>query len=162
MDSMSRLLSGFLLFGALLLGLASLSAEWLVEQCAPLDRFGNRISLLEEQRKGERLSRELHETLERIRTKETIIAELASGEMSLFEAAAWFRALYEDVGTWPNPCRPLPAYDEGEGWCRAVIAYAEIHLQDKQSPSQAGTVRQRLEAVLQEQLERHGAVKLPN
>lgn len=162
MNFMSRLLSGVLLCTALLLTVASLSAEWLIDLCAPLDPYGNRMDLFELQRKGEQLSHEVQVTIERVQTKDTIIEQLVSGEMTLIEAAAWFRSLHEDPRTWHNPRNPRPEHDEGERWCYVVMDYAGTKVQCERSESQADALRQRLEAELQELVECHGAVKLPD
>ncbi len=161
MSFTSRLFSGFLLFAALLAILASMSIERLAEWYAPRDSFGNRISLLAEQRKRERLERALQATQERENNKEIVVEELINGEMNLFEAAAWFRLIHEAPQSWPDPCHPRPRHDDGERWCRLVINYTSNRVRYEQSASQADVLRQRWETALHEQLDHHGGVKLP-
>lgn len=161
MNLMSRLFNGFVLFAALLLSTASLSADWLLDFFTPVDHFGNRLNLFELHRKGQQLTRELQTAWERVQTKSALAEQLQNGERSLFEAAAWFRLLHEDPRSWHDPRRPRPEYDEGERWCRVVIEYATDKVRFDQSDSRANALRQRLEAALQEQLDYHGEVKLP-
>ncbi len=156
---MSRTLPGFFMLAALLLGFAGLSAEWLVELCSP-DPFGERISLFEELRKWEQLSREEQATAKRIRIKVMVAKKLMSGEMTLFEAAAWLRSLYEEPQAWLNPACPRPGHDDGERWCRLVIDWGEKHVFSKYSPGRADVLCRRLERELREHLQCHGIVKL--
>lgn len=162
MRLMSRLLSSFFVFTGVLVILSSLSVDWLFELYAPTDRFGNRISLIENQRKGEQLSRELAISKERINAKDVAVDALLDGEISLFEAAACFRSLHNDARTWHNALCPRPAFDDGESWCRLVIDWAAVTVHCSYSDSQSLVVRQRLEAELQEEKQRQGAVRLPD
>ncbi|HTU20863.1 MAG TPA: hypothetical protein VMG10_22615 [Gemmataceae bacterium] len=162
MNALSRLLSGFLVFTAALLIVISLSVDWLLEQYAPVDSFGNRISLFEAQRKSEQLSREIAASMERIRTKETVVGAVINGEMSLFEAAACFRSLHEDIRTWHDPLYPRPELDDGEKWCRQVINWVATRSRRGPTASQAMAAHQRLEEELREEMQRHGWVKLPD
>lgn len=160
MSLMSRMLSGFFVVSALLLTLASLSAEWVFEACTVTDSTGQRFSLLDAHRQGEQLTRELQATMERTNTKEKIADMVAGGEMSLIEAAAWFRSLHEKRTSWDNLLRPSPGQDEGEGWCRIAIDYVDNKVRFEKSPSRADALRQRLEAELQEHIDCHGVVAL--
>ena len=162
MNLMSRVLSGFFVASALLLTIASLSAEWVFDACTITDSCGNRISLLDAHRQGERLTLELQATMERIAVKEQIAGMVAEDEMSLIEAAAWFRSLHEKHGSQVNVLCHKAGQSEGEGWCREVIAYAENKARYEKSPSRAEALRQRLEAELQELLDCRGGVVLPD
>jgi hypothetical protein len=162
MTLMSRLLSGLFLLTALLLALTSFSIDWLLELYAPTDAYGNRISLLESQRKEEQLSRELASTYQRIRCKDRIIDELQAGEITLIEAASGFRALHTDPRTWHHPQLPLPAHDDGVSWSRLVIEWNTTAEWAKRSMGQSKNLRQRLETELQEQLDYFGNVTLPD
>jgi hypothetical protein len=161
MTVLSRLLSGFFLLAALLLTLASLSADWLFEACSPVDQFGRRISLFEAQRKSEELSDEVRSAEERMDAKETATEALLSGKMSLFEAASCFRSLHADPRSWHHPHSLRPLYDDGEAWCREAIDWAETKVRIEQSIGQAKALRKRLEAELREHREYHGTVILP-
>lgn len=162
MNLMGRVLSGFFVASALLLTIASLSAEWVFDACTITDSCGNRISLLDAHRRGERLNCELQAIMERIGVKEKIVGMLAEDEMSLIEAAAWFRSLQENRGSQVNLLCHKPGQSEGEGWCREVISYAENKVLHEKSPDRANALRQRLEAELQELLDCRGGVVLPD
>lgn len=162
MSLLSRVLSGFFVASAVLLTIASLSAEWVFDACTITDSCGNRISLLDAHRRGERLTRELQATMERIGVKEKIVSMVAEDEMSLIEAAAWFRSLHENGGSQLNALCRMPGQSEGEGWCREVIAYTENKVFYEKSPDRANALRQRLEAELQELLDCRGGVVLPD
>jgi hypothetical protein len=160
---MSRITKpGFFILAILLLGFASLCAKrLLVEVCNPTFQ-GERISLFEEMRKGEQLSRETQATAERSRIMKMVVEELMSGKMTLFETAAQFRSLYEEPRAWHHPDYPRPGHDDGEGWCRLVIAWAEKYVRSNYSPGRADVVCRGLERELREHLQRHGTVKLPD
>lgn len=158
----SRLLTGFFVGSALLLTFASLSAEWVLEATTVTDVTGQRISLWEAYRQGQRLSRAVQETRERTAAKERIADMVAGNEITLIEAAAWFRALHRTPHSWNNIICPPPGKQEGKEWCHKVITYVEMKTRSEQSASQAEFVRQRLQADLQEQLERHGTIELPD
>ena len=162
MNSMSRLLSCFFVFTAVLLTFTSLSADWLMELYSPTDQFGNRFSFAEAQRKSEQLSRELAISIERIRTKESVVDALLNGEMTLLEAAAAFRSIHERPQSWHDPLCARPQRDDGESWCRQVIHWVEMRVSLGHSPSLATTERERLEAELQEQMDCDGKVRLPD
>jgi hypothetical protein len=157
----SRLLTGFLIGSALLLTFASLSAEWVLEASTVTDSTGQRISLWEAYRQGQRLSRAVQETKERTAAKERIADMVAGNEITLIEAAAWFRALHRTPDSWNNIMCPRPGEQEGKEWCCLVITYVEMKTRNEQSVSQAEFVKQRLQADLQEQLDRHGNIELP-
>lgn len=158
----SRLLSSLTVLIALLLTFASLPSESLLDLWYTTDQFGNRISLLEAQRRGEQLSREVQATVARLAIKDRIAEALRSDKMTLIEAAACFRSLYEDPKSWHHPHRPCPSHDDGESWCREVIEWVYRSVRIEQSPDRASTMRQRLEEELQEELEYNGVVTLPD
>ncbi|MGH7227279.1 MAG: hypothetical protein ACRELF_29030, partial [Gemmataceae bacterium] len=161
MSFMSRLLSGLLLFAALLASLVSTTIEYLPDWCAPKDSFGRRISLSAEQRRRDQLDHAMQAMRAREDDKRVVAEELINGEMSLFEAAAWFRLIHETPPAWSDPCHPCPRHDDGEHWCRLVIDYTDIKVRYEKSPSQADTLSHQWEAALRKQRERHGAVNLP-
>ncbi len=131
-----------------------------MELCAPIDPSGNQMSLLESQRKSERLTREVEDTAERIRMKETVVESLLTGDMTLLEAASWFRSLHHDARTWHHPQRPRPEHDDAEAWCREVIEWTDCKVRFEQSPSRAEAVCQRLENELRQQRQRSGGLRL--
>jgi hypothetical protein len=161
MSIMSRMLGSFLLLTTLLLTCINISAHWLFEGDSPADWFDECVSLVEAQRRGEQLSRQAQLTAERLRIKDEIVEALRKGQMTLIDAAAYFRSLHEDPKSWRYPNDPWPGPKEGESWCRVVIEWTDRYLSCQQSPGQTNALRQRLEAELQEQLKAHGAVTLP-
>jgi hypothetical protein len=161
MNLINRLLDNFLLWTALVLTCASLAADWLLEPGALTDSIDVCIALVKAQHKGEQLTRDSESVLKRLHVKMGIAEALKNGEMTLIEAAVYLCSLYEDPRSWRNPNYPRPERDDGEGWCREAIDWTERYMAADHSPSEAETVRRRLEAELQEQLDRHGTVTLP-
>ena len=162
MEFISRLLSGLFVLSALLLTLTSLSVDWVLELYAPMDQYGNRVSLLDLQRKTEQLSNEMAIAMDRIIRKEAVVHACMDGDMTLCEAAARFRTLHEDPRSWHHPSRPRPEFDDGESWCREVLKWAEIRVHFQRSDSQAHAVLERLETELEAQMECEGEVFLPD
>ncbi len=160
MDLMSRALSFFFVLTLVLLTCTSLSAEWLFELGTITDRFGNRVSLSDLERKDEQISRELRRTIEHLCAKDAIAEALYRGELSLIDAAVLFRSLHEDRRSWHDPQRPRPRLDDGAAWCREVIDWTAMKIDIEHSSCQADAVRQSLEAELQAHLADHGSVKL--
>ncbi len=158
----SRFLSLFSILSAVLLTVASLTAEWVFEACMVTDASGSRISVFEAQRKGERLTREVHAALDRVETKGKIADMVVSGEMSLIEGAAWFRSLSRESHAWHALVCPLPGPKDGEGWCRLVVDWIDTRLRFDRTASQADAVRHCLESELQEILDRDGGIELPD
>jgi hypothetical protein len=158
---MSRSLLGLFILGILLLGVASLSPEWLIDVCAPA-LLGERVSLSGELRRGEQLARESQAMTERLHIKGMVIEELLSGKLTLFEAAAKFRSLDETPRARHNLDYPRPGRDDGERWCRLVIDWFKVDVRFSYSPTRADAVCRRLERELREHLQRHGTVKLPD
>ncbi len=158
----SRFLSLFSILTAVMLTVASLTAEWVFEACMVTDASGNRISLFEAQRKGERLTREVQATLERVETKGKIADMVMSGEMSLIEGAAWFRSLSREPHAWHALVCPPPGPKEGEGWCRLLVDWIDTRTRYDRTASEADAVRQCLESELQTHLDRDGCIELPD
>lgn len=162
MNLVSRLLSGLFVLTALVLVLASFSADRLLQMCIPVDQYGNRLSLLEIQRQGQELSREFASFSQRFGAKQRAMKLLIAGEMTLSEAATEFRSINENAPTWYHPFRPRPKYDDGAGWCREVIEWSMNQVRVAESPHETEALRQRLEAELQEQMDVYGNVTLPD
>jgi hypothetical protein len=161
MTFLSRTHPGLFILAILLLCFGGLTPKRLVELCNPTF-LGERISLFEELHKGERLSREAQAENERSRIRGMVLEELIAGETTLFGAASWFRALYEEPQAWHNPDYPRPGHDDGERWCRLVIDWAQKHVRYIHSPDRAEVVCRGLERELREHQQRHGTVKLPD
>ncbi len=77
--------------------------------------------------------------LERLRTKEAVIADLIAGRVPLLEAAARF----EQVESRNNASQD----GDGERWCRTVIGWTYLALSDQ--PERAAHVTEQLELELQ-------------
>jgi hypothetical protein len=155
------MLRGFVIMTTLGLTCISLSANRLFEGGGLGDSFDDCIKLLEAQGRCEQLTRESQITLERVQVKGRIAEALKNREMKLIDAAAYYCRLHEDLKSWHHPSRPRPDCQDIEGWCREVIEWTEKYTNLELSPGQVEALRQRLEKELQEQLERHSAVKLP-
>lgn len=162
MNLMSRILGFLLSITALLLTFSSLFADRFLEQWTVTDQYGNRVALIDLQRRGEQMARGCQTTLERARCKDIIAESLCQGKMTVVEAAAAFRSLYEDPQSWHHPHRPRPDHEDGATWCHQVIEWTVMKVSLEQSSSQADAVRQRLERELQEQLADGGSIKLPD
>ncbi len=87
--------------------------------------------------------------LARVAAKQRVVEQVITGRLTLIEGAARFRALGRGL---------LPAAEDGEAVCRAVISWADLALRDR--PEQAAAVAERLEGELRRHLERFGAVDL--
>jgi hypothetical protein len=99
-------------------------------------------------------------TILRIFAKRQLARETAAGRRSLVEAAALFR----ELNRLPPALQPaegpfLTGRTEEERLCRQVIGYV-ANLEHDRSEAAADAAVARLEAELQEELERHGAVRL--
>jgi hypothetical protein len=160
MDLISGALRGFIVF-TVLLTCISLSVDSLLEGGFLSDSFDDCISLLEAQSKGEQIIREAATTTRRLHAKAEIAEALQNGDMTLIDAAAYFRWLHEDPKTWHYPDRPRPEPQDTEGWCREVIEWTARYLSFGPPPNQTDGLRPRLEAELQTQLGGHGTVTLP-
>jgi hypothetical protein len=84
---------------------------------------------------------------------------LLAGRLTLFEAAAGFRAMRQVKARYlqPDPL-PFPGKTEEEQLCRQVLVYVETVSQGESGPA---AVVARLHKDLQEHLERSGTVHLP-
>lgn len=162
MNFMSRLLGGFVVLIALVLVVACCFRDKLIQLYVPTDQFGNRLSLFEIHLKGQLLSRETQLFKERFSAKDKIVAALIARKLTLREAAAQYRSLYEDSQSWNNPFRPQPDYNNGIAWCREVIVCTMTRLRPNQTPYQCELLQQRLEGELAEQLSNDGTVVLPD
>jgi hypothetical protein len=88
--------------------------------------------------------------LQRVQTKQEIVAQLIAGRFSLLEAASRFRAASQPAAE---------GQDGDEHLCRTLIGWAYLALCEY--PERAEAVSDRLETDLQEILDRQGFVCLP-
>lgn len=107
-------------------------------------------------------SRSSRMALQRIENKMRIIQNLLDGELTLLEAAAWFRFLNEnppehrvDISNfWPGA-------SDGEKACRQVIGFARAKLVQTTSASDADATLARLEDELNQHLAGCPIIELP-
>lgn len=96
----------------------------------------------------------------RSRATSEVVRELIDGKVSLLRAAARVRDLF---GTDANGCEWLlcsaEGNSDGERLCRRVISWAEAHLRD--TPERGAAVAARLQRELEQCLQTHGTVVLP-
>jgi hypothetical protein len=116
---------------------------------------------------GEELSGPVPETLRlRILVKNMLVEELASGRLTLFDAAALFRELdgmhpRAVYPTDPDPPIPLVCTTEDERYCIRVITFARNTLRSAQ-PGRAEVVTERLAAEFEAERRLSGAIRLPD
>jgi hypothetical protein len=95
------------------------------------------------------------------RAKGEVIRRLLDRELTLPQAAAWFRSLNRPLSHGGDPLASCAGKTEGERLCRQVIGWAKAQA-EQQSASEAEVVGRRLEAELRTCLERDGGeVRLP-
>jgi hypothetical protein len=119
--------------------------------------FGRQMA--EEIRRGEQLDAAGPIIMHGLERKSEIARELIAGRLTLFEAAARFKAVNAArPANLPPILDPYPGATYEERLCRQVIVFADTELEG--SYDRAEFVA-RLEADLQEHLDRHGTVVLP-
>jgi hypothetical protein len=154
---------GILVLAAALLNLGmNLFLNRVSEVWNPRDRHGKPISLVGEHKKRVRLDQQIAKAMDRIAFKEKIVSSVLAGEMTLFEAAAGFA---EADAAFPEDLDPLHAFSgasEEEKLCRLVIEWVVKSAADERSADETALLRTKLEAELQEHLDRYDMVKLPN
>jgi hypothetical protein len=115
--------------------------------------------LTEEARRAERLDVDRKVLLWAVAKRSEITSDLIAGRLTLFEAAAGFRAVRQIKAKYQQPApRSFQGKPEEEHLCREVLVYVELRLEG--GPAQAAVVA-RLHKELQEHLERYGTVHLP-
>jgi hypothetical protein len=98
----------------------------------------------------------------RIRAKNKVVKQLLAGEMSLAEAAAWFRFVNDNPPEFRCDFRStMPGRCDGEKACRQVISWVEGELPNRMPLSQADLVLCRLQGELDALLARGDRVELP-
>jgi hypothetical protein len=147
----------------LLAVLAGARSEWAGALTATWAALAEARQINEQERQRyERLDGQGDIALRRMAAKQTVVRQLLAGELTLAEAAAWFKYLNEQPGGRPDHfrmCFPCPTAEESA--CRQVISWAQVEL-SATSPERAAAAVARLEAELQAQLECSGKVELPD
>ncbi len=157
MLSMGRLLGIPIFCAVVSLGFITVLTEWL----AGTGAAHGLLLLAAEQRRGICLEQESTVVLERLYSKDRIVSQLMAGEITLFQAGARFRALYDTPELVARMQRIYPSSSEGESACLEVIAWSAIRMRITHSPAQGEAIRERLEAELRKHLECYGTVELP-
>jgi hypothetical protein len=139
-------------------------AAWLRPACLSaltLDCQEERAAAAARTQKRKALDANLAIVRARMRAKEQVVERVLAGEMTLFEAAAWFGTLnttpdhYPDL-TW---CQ-FPGRGDGEKLCRQVLSWAASTARDAGTASQADMRLCQLEEELARRLAQHGTVDL--
>jgi hypothetical protein len=119
------------------------------------------LELQRDEAYGTELDREAEETFRREVTKEEVVPEVLAGRLTLWQAAARFRAL--DATASPRIRKSLgegfPGIAEDERCCRKVITW--VARREAERPDGGHGVAQRLAAELEDAL-RHGRLSLPD
>jgi hypothetical protein len=98
---------------------------------------------------------------QRIEAKRRVVSQVMAGELTLFEAGAWFRFLNETPPGFTCECRHVPGDSEEEKACRQVILWAEDELRWRGLLESAADLSARLEKQLAAHQAEHGRVVLP-
>jgi hypothetical protein len=101
--------------------------------------------------------------LEHNRKKRAAVAELLARQLTLPEAAALFREIDRQPPKDSTRAGEVtfPGLSEAERYCRLVISYAEVVLEEQSPQRKAGEVA-RLEAELNALRDRDGEIRLPD
>jgi hypothetical protein len=108
-----------------------------------------------QERLGKQLEAEDKVILDDYAAKRQIAREVASGGLTLLEAAAQFRHLNETRPdfNWSRFRLANPGNSDVESHCRQVLAFVDDSLLEDRDPSRAATVGARLEAELRAYLD---------
>ena len=115
----------------------------------------------EQQRRSDDLDDVMAAVVRRRALKQAVVEELLAGRITLRAAAARFRAINEAAAAfpWDEFRRAYPGSTDEERHCREVIAQMKVLRWDR--PGEMAEVVARLEAELQDCLERDGTIRLP-
>lgn len=142
---------------AFLIGLgACVAAMAAFYPTGPARRSGNAISLVMEPGEAALVVQQ------RMKAKTKVVERLVAGELTLVQAAAWFRQLNDTP--WEHRCdyrRQWPGNSDGEKLCRQVIAWTRSDLQFRMPESQASALLCQLEGELEMILAERDTVELP-
>jgi hypothetical protein len=99
---------------------------------------------------------------QRARARSQVVKRLLQDDLTLLEAAAWFRFLGDNPPELPDDFRKrYPGDSDGEKACRKVICWAQALLRLPGANSQTADRLQRLEDELDSLCARTGTVELP-
>jgi hypothetical protein len=99
-----------------------------------------------------------------IMAREAIARQVVEKDMTLFEAAAWFRHLNEEAGHSRQPYwQQLPGESDDEKVCRQVLLWVRKHLEaEGRHASEADATARALEKELEGHIAEHGRIILPD
>ncbi len=160
MELINQMFRIFLILAALLLTCLSLSADWLFGGGSLANWLDDCVLIIEAQDRAKQLSHQAQLSADRVSSKGEIAEALKNGQMTLLEAAAYFRWLHEDLQSWHHPFRPRPELNDGASWCREVIEWTDRYTSTQPTANQPSALRQRLEAELQEVLKKQDRLTL--
>jgi hypothetical protein len=113
-----------------------------------------------EQARQAELARHFEIVNRRIRAKVMIVREVVAGQLSLLEAAAWFRDVNAADPDYACIQCLFPGKTEPERLCRQVLSWARGELNDRPT-SQAETIQQALEEEFEKLQKRPGGIHFP-
>jgi hypothetical protein len=126
------------------------------------ETFEGRQQVLRETERAGRLERINRVTQQRLKAKQSLIRQLIDREITLFEAAAWFRWLNENPADYQDRYRETyPGLNDEEKACRQVIGWVQVELKARGFDSRGEQEQAQLEVLLSEHIARHGRVVLP-
>jgi hypothetical protein len=100
--------------------------------------------------------------MRRVKEKTEVIRRLRRGELTLFEAAAWFRHINNEPPEYSNTTwQRLPGNCNNEKVCRQVLYWVTGQLVGRAPQSEINALLERLEGELQQHIVEHGSVILP-
>jgi hypothetical protein len=158
----SRLLS-FLLLGVVALAASGyMEPRWLRALGIDLEGLTGGQEVRAERARQATLQRKSEITAYRIQAKRGVVEQLVRQELTLFEAAAWFRFFNENPADYQDDYRRAwPGRCDGEKVCRQVIHWVYTDLYGGPPSSRAEAEKDRLEQVLEDYLKEHRTVELP-
>jgi hypothetical protein len=157
----SRLRSFLLLGIVCLAGTGYLGTGWLSALGLDLECLAGGQEVRQERVRQAKLYHRGEVTASRIQAKRGVVEQLLHHELTLFEAAAWFRYFNENPPDCQDDYRKnWPGRSDGEKVCRQVINWVYTDLFHDVSPSRAEEEKDRLERILEEHLKEHQTVEL--
>jgi hypothetical protein len=114
-----------------------------------------------EHQRSEELSSRREVSLLRIKAKRQVVHQVVAGELTLFEAAAWFRFINDTPPEFSYGWVSGPGASKEEKACRQVIGWVEEELLVMGLPDRSAGLSDRFTKQLEAHLAEHGRVILP-
>jgi hypothetical protein len=161
MTTSNRFLMSLILVTACVVGMGSTQPSWMAAlglQAASRSASGPTTECLPREPGSQ------HDVVyQRILAKGRIIESVLTGEMDLFEAAAWFGLLNATPAQYPDRFwKTLPGASDGEKLCNQVISWTRGQLNSHLSRCEVEARVHELADQLQQHLACHGSVQLPD